>query len=162
MLDRIRLLLLFVVLMLPSAVAAQSGPIEVQQVWSRAAPQGHTGALYLTVTDKGAADRLIGVETPVADRAELHESKMENGVMTMRPVDSLPVAPGKPLTLKPGGLHVMLMGLNRNLNEGDRFPVTLRFANAGTIEATAMVSKAGAPMAHGEPVMSHDHGSMGH
>lgn len=138
-------------LVFPSLALAETGPIEVQQVWSRAAPQGHTGVLYLTVTATGAADRLVGVDSPVADRAELHESRMENDVMTMRRVDPPPVAPGKPLTLMPGGLHIMLIDLHRTLTAGDRFPVTLHFANAGPVTVTALVSNAGAPMNNAAP-----------
>jgi periplasmic copper chaperone A len=65
--------------------------------------------------------------------------------MTMRPVGPLPVGPGKPLVLAPGGYHVMLMGLKQPLKAGDSFPVTLTFAKAGAINATASVGKAGAP-----------------
>ncbi len=125
---------------------AESGPIKIEQVWSRAAPQGRTGVLYLTATDSGAPDRLVGVDTLVADKVELHESLNENGVMKMRPVDSIPVAPGKPLVLKPGGYHVMLMGLRHTLKKGDSFPVTLHFAQAGDVPATAHVAEAGAEM----------------
>ena len=138
------------------------GPIEVQQVWSRAAPQGRVGVLYMTVTDSGAPDRLVGVDTPVADKAELHESVSEGGVMKMRPVASAPVEPGKPLVLKPGGYHVMLRGLRRDLKEGDEFPATLRFAQAGAVNVTARVAKAGAaaPMSPGSAEMGHGHGAM--
>lgn len=142
--------MLALLLIVPGLAAAQGAPIEVQQAWSRAAPQAHTGVLYLTVTAT-KADRLVGVDTAVADRAELHESRMENGVMTMRAIDGAPVTPGKPLTLMPGGLHIMLINLHRALNAGDTFPVTLHFANAGAVALTALVGKAGAPMPHAMP-----------
>lgn len=141
---------------------AQAGSIQVRQVWSRAAPQGRVGVLYLTVTDTGAPDRLVGVETPVADKAELHESVNENGVMTMRPVTALSIVPGNPLTLKPGGYHVMLVGLHQALKEGDSFPVTLRFAGAGAVSVQAQVVKAGASLAQEPAKMDHEHGEMQH
>lgn len=149
-----RALLLFAVL-LPAAALAQSGPITVERAWSRATPQGGTGALFMTVTDSGAADRLLRVSTPIAERAELHGSTNDNGVMKMRPVETLPVSPGKPLVLAPGGYHVMLMGLKQALREGDSFPVTLAFEHAGTVATEATVAKAGAPMPAGHDAMHH-------
>ena len=74
--------------------------------------------------------------------------------MKMRPVASLTIEPGKPVTLAPGGYHIMLMSLKQALNQGDSFPVTLNFAKAGQVTATAMVEKAGATV----PGM--DHGNM--
>ena len=74
--------------------------------------------------------------------------------MKMRPVASLTVEPGKPVTLAPGGYHIMLTGLKQALKQGDSFPVTLSFAKAGQVTATATVEKAGATM----PSM--DHGNM--
>ena len=141
---------------------AQPGAIQVQQVWSRAAPQGRVGVLYMTITDQGAPDRLVGIETPVAEKAELHESVAEGGVMKMRPVAAAPVEPGKPLILKPGGYHVMLMGLRRSLKAGDEFPATIRFAQAGAISVTAHVAKAGAAAPPGAMEMGHDRGAMTH
>ena len=146
----------------PVVALAQPGQIEVEQVWSRAAPQGRVGVLYMTVTDHGAPDRLVGVETPVAEKAELHESFAEGGVMKMRPVAAAPVEPGKPLVLKPGGYHVMLMGLRRTLKEGDEFPATIRFAQAGAVSVTAHVAKAGAAAPPGAAEMGRDHGAMSH
>jgi len=73
------------------------------------------------VTARGAADRLVGVDSPLTDRAERYESRMENGVMTMRQVDPQPVV-GKPPTLIPGGLHILPTDLRQTLTAGDRFP----------------------------------------
>jgi periplasmic copper chaperone A len=123
---------------------AQQSGIQVDHVWSRAAMAGRTGVIYLTITDTGPADTLTGVASPVAAMAGLHETVNDNGVMKMRPVASLPVTPGKPLTLAPGGYHIMLMDLKQPLKEGDSFPVTLSFAKAGQVTATATVEKAGA------------------
>ena len=108
-------------------------------------PEGRVGVLYLTATDDGAPDRLTGVNTPVAEKAELHESLSENGVMKMRPVSSVAISREKPLTLAPGGYHVMLMGLKQPLKEGESFPVTSTFEKAGGVMTTASVGKAGAP-----------------
>ena len=150
----IRVLQLLLISLLPVAALAQSG-LAVEHVWSRAAPQGGVGVLFMTVTDDGPPDRLVGVSTPVAERSELHESMNDNGVMKMRAADKLPVAPGKPLVLAPGGYHVMLMGLKRPLREGERFPVTLTFEKAGAVTTEAIVAKAGARMPAGHEGMAH-------
>jgi len=144
-----RRVLLLLAVLLPAAALAQSGPITVERAWSRASPQGGTGVLFMTVTDNGAVDRLLRVNTPAAERAELHETTNDNGVMKMRPVEMLPVSPDKPLILAPGGRHVMLMGLKQALREGDSFPVTLAFEKAGTIATEVTVAKAGAPIPAG-------------
>jgi periplasmic copper chaperone A len=159
---------LFIALLTLLPAVALAGPMGVQvvDVWSRAMPAGGTGVVYLTVTDQGAPDTLTGAASPVAASAELHETIDDNGVMKMRPVASLPVGPGKPIKLAPGGYHIMLVGLKQALVAGTSFPVTLTFAKAGKITATAMVQAAGATM----PGMDHggassmgnmDGGSMG-
>jgi periplasmic copper chaperone A len=150
-----RSLLFFLLTVLPAVALADPGGIQVDHVWSRAMPAGATGVVYLTVTDHGAPDTLIGIASPVAASAELHETINDNGVMKMRSVASLPVAPGKPIKLAPGGYHVMLVGLKQALVAGRSFPVTLTFAKAGMVTTTAMVQAAGASM----PGM--DHGNTG-
>ncbi len=137
----------------PPAAADQNG-IAVTGAWSRAAMAGRMGVVYLTITDTGAPDRLIGASSPVATAAALHESFDDHGVMKMRPVAALPVQPGKPVALAPGGYHIMLEGLKQSLQPGQTFPVTLTFAKAGPVTATATVQKAGAGMAM-------EQGSMG-
>ena len=136
------------------AAFADEGGIHVDHVWSRAAMTGHEGVVYLTITDTGPPDMLTGVTTPVAAEAALHQGIDDHGVTRMRPVGSLPIESGKPVTLAPGGYHIMLMGLKQTLKQGDNFPVTLRFAKAGQVTATVIVEKAGATM----PGM--DHGNI--
>jgi copper(I)-binding protein len=135
-----------VLVAMPLAAFADEAGIHIDHVWSRAALSGHEGVVYLTITDTGAEDTLTGVTTPVAAEATLHQSIDDHGVMKMRPVGPLPIEPGKPVTLAPGGYHIMLMGLKQTLKLGDRFPVTLTFAKAGQITATATVQNAGATM----------------
>ncbi|MCG5243285.1 copper chaperone PCu(A)C [Azospirillum doebereinerae] len=129
-----------------SGPALADGPVTVTAAWARAgAPTAKAGAAFLTVTNTGAEpDRLVSAQTPVADKAELHTHLMDNGVMKMRAVDSIDVAPGAPVTLKPGGLHVMLMGLKQPLTEGSRFPVTLTFDKAGAVTVEVTVQGAAA------------------
>jgi periplasmic copper chaperone A len=127
-----------------SAVSAQQSDIRIDHAWSRAAMAGRTGVVYLTITDTGLADRLTGVSSPVAEKAELHESFSDNGVMKMRHVAALPVANGQPVSLSPGGHHIMLVHLKQALKEGDLVPLTLTFEKAGAVSTTATVAKAGA------------------
>jgi periplasmic copper chaperone A len=131
------------------AYAEQNG-VQVVHAWSRATIPGQTGVIYLTINDTGAPDRLTSVASPVAASAALHESFSENGVSKMREVAGLAVSPGTPVTLAPGGYHIMLMGLKQPLKQGDAFPVTLTFEKAGQVTATVTVEKlgAGAPAAH--------------
>jgi periplasmic copper chaperone A len=150
---------LALVLLTTSATAQQGdgAGLEVQHPWARAST-GTTGAAYFSVLNRGTArDRLVTVRTPVAEKAELHESKMENGIMTMRPVGPLTIEPGQSAVLKPGANHVMLMGLKHPLKEGDSFPITLSFEKGGDVEVTVAVARAGAM---GSDAM--DHGSMQH
>jgi periplasmic copper chaperone A len=121
-----------------------AGSIEVQHAWARASA-GKTGAAYFSVVNKGATpDRLVAVSTPAADKAQIHEDKMENGMMEMRPVGPMVIAPGQSAQLKPSADHVMLMGLKHPLKEGETFPLTLSFEKAGDIQVVVTVEKAGA------------------
>lgn len=124
---------------------AQSGPMQVTQPWARATPgHGSTAAAYLTLTDHGAPDMLVGLATPVAAMAMLHETKLENGVARMTMLDRIELAPHTPLTFRPGALHVMLTGLRQPLKQGDSFPLTLTFAHAAPVTVTVPVLAPGA------------------
>lgn len=140
-------ILAMLLLLLPVAASAQPASIKVEQVWSRAAVAGHEGVAYMTITNAGPTDALTAVSTPIAATADLHQTIDDNGVMKMRPVQSLPIDTGKTVTLAPRGYHIMLTNLKQTLKEGDSFPITLTFQKAGTITATAKVEKAGATAA---------------
>lgn len=94
-----------------------------------------SAAGYFSVVNKGTeADRLIGVESDVAKKVELHESKTDAaGVTSMAPVAGVDIAPGESVTLAPGGLHVMFMGLNGALVEGEKVAGKLVFEKAGEV-----------------------------
>jgi copper(I)-binding protein len=121
-------------------------PIAVEAPFARAsAGQARNGAAYLSIKNTGAhADRLIGAKAAVSKRAELHTHLHENGVMKMRPVDAIEVPANGMAMLKPGGDHVMLMGLTAPLVEGQTFPLTLVFEKAGEIEVMVSVGGVGA------------------
>jgi periplasmic copper chaperone A len=129
--------------------------ITVEQPWARATPAGaKTGAVYMTLDNKsGTADRLTGASSDVADKLQIHEMKVENGVMKMREIaGGLPIPSGGSVVLKPGSYHVMLIGLKKPLTAGEKFPLTLTFEKAGNISVTVPVQAMGAMK---------DKGSMG-
>ena len=101
-----------------AAALAQSGDIEIKNAWARATPGGaQTAAAYVTI-EAPSGDRLTGVSTPAAQKADIHSMTMDNGVMKMRQLDGLDLPAGKEVTLKPGGYHIMLTGLAKPLEAG--------------------------------------------
>jgi len=134
---------------------AQTASIIVEQPWARAtAPSQKVGGIFLTLVDKGAADRLVAVTSPIAETVELHQTVNDNGIMKMLPIAALDLPQGQSVELKPGGYHLMVMGLTQQLVAGTSFPVTLIFEKAPPVTVAVHV---GAPGAAG-PEM--DHGMM--
>jgi len=141
--------LAFAALLMVSAVPAfaQSSSIQVENPWAPATPSGaKIGAVYMTIDNKlSIADRLTGLSSEVAKKLQIHETKMENGIMKMREISGgLPVPAGGSVVLKPGGYHVMLIDLNKPLKAGETFPVTLVFEKAGKVSITVSVQSMGA------------------
>ena len=131
-------------LAIASAALAQTNELEVTNAWARATPgKAENGAAYLTIQSP-TPDRLVAVSSPAAKKAELHTMSMEGMVMKMRPLAGLDIPAGQPVTLKPGGQHIMLEGLNAPLREGQSFPLTLTFEKAGSRTVTVAVEKPGA------------------
>jgi hypothetical protein len=107
------------------AVFSAHAEVTVTNAWVRptVAQQKVTGA-FMTITSTVDA-HVVGITSPVADRAEIHEMKMDNDIMTMRAVPSLPLGAGKTVNLAPGGYHIMLFGLHQQVKAGDSVPLTL-------------------------------------
>ena len=126
---------------------AETAPaqIAVTQAWARATPPGaDVGAVYLGIENTGGvADRLVGVTSPAAESAMLHQTVDESGVSTMRAADGS-IEPGTALDMKPGGSHIMLMGLKEPLKAGDTVEMTLTFEKSGEVKASAKVQPLGA------------------
>src|SRR5476649_69158 len=121
------------------AEEVKAGDLVITQAWSRATPGGaKIGGGYLTIENKGSApDRLIGGSADIAGNIQVHEMAMNNGVMTMRPLDhGLSIEPGKTVKLAPGGYHLMMFDLKSPLKQGDQVPVTLEFEKAGKVKLT--------------------------
>lgn len=107
------------------AVFSAHAEVIVTNAWVRptVAQQKVTGA-FMAITSTVDA-HVVGITSPVADRAEIHEMKMDNDIMTMRAVPSLPLGAGKTVNLAPGGYHIMLFGLHQQVKAGDSVPLTL-------------------------------------
>jgi len=117
------------------------GSLKIDHPWARATLPGQSaGGAFASVHNSGdRAERLLGATSPAASRVELHEMRMDGDVMRMREVSALELPPGKTVTLAPGGLHLMLIGLKEPLKIGARVPLKLRFEKAGEIDVTLHV-----------------------
>jgi hypothetical protein len=142
------------------------GGLKISAAWARATPGGASvGGAYMTVTNTGTEpDRLIGGSSDVSKMFQIHQMKMENGIMKMRPVEGgLEIKPGQTVKLDPSGYHVMLMGLKQPLKKGEHFKATLEFAKAGKVAVDFVVEGIGAMSiggTHPMPGMSHDQMQM--
>ena len=124
----------------------QIGPIAIDHPWTRATPKNAPVAGgYLKITNTGATpDRLVGGATEVAKRFELHEMKMDDGVMKMRELkDGLEIPAGTTVELKPGSYHIMMMSLSRPLTKGDKVKGSLTFEKAGKVDVEFAVEGIG-------------------
>lgn len=148
-----------------AAGVASAQTVEVRDAWVRAAVPGQSGTgAFMSLTAKDGA-KLVGVSSPVAGVAEVHEMKMDNDVMRMRAVPALDLPAGKTVALKPGGYHVMLMELKQALPQGSTVPLTLTLRDAKGRESKVEMklpvaaSAPGAAMpASGKPAaMDHKH-----
>ena len=98
------------------------------------------GAVYVTLSNSGSQpDALVSASTDVAQTTELHETTRDGGVMKMRPVKTIPVPAGGKTELKPGGYHIMLMGLKHDLKPGEKVALTLKFEHGGETRVEAPV-----------------------
>lgn len=142
-------------LLLPSPASAhtkkyQIGPIVIEQPWIRATPGGVAVAGgYLKVTNTGSApDRLTGGTLPLAASVEVHEMATTDGIMKMRRLENgLEIKGGRSVELKPGGHHIMFVGLTGAIEAGKDIKGTLVFEKAGTVEVTYRVAPIGSQSA---------------
>ncbi|GAA0619355.1 copper chaperone PCu(A)C [Brevundimonas kwangchunensis] len=124
----------------PSGGSERVSVATASEAFCRPTPNGRqmTGC-YLTLRTTGP-DRLVSVSSPIAGRVEIHESKIESGMMMMTELKAgLPLPADQPVELKPGGNHIMLLGVSEPLTAGQTVPLTLRFEVANPIEVVAEV-----------------------
>lgn len=124
----------------------KAGAIEIDHPYARSTAAGQlNGGGYMKLVNGGsAADRLVSVSAGVARSVELHEMTMDGNVMRMRQVDGIALQPGQAVELKPGGYHVMFVGLKAPLKAGDTFPMTLKFEKAGEVRVDVKIEAPGA------------------
>ncbi len=133
-----------------------AGNLKISSPWARATPKGASvGGGYMTITNTGTAvDHLVGGSTDIARGFEVHEMKMEGGVMKMRPVaGGIEIKPGQSVTLDPSGYHVMFVGLKDQLKQGDHFKATLQFDKAGKVDVDFAIEGIGAKTGGGNHAM---------
>jgi copper(I)-binding protein len=144
-----------------SAHEYKAGSIEIKHPWARATPKGATVAGgYMKLINTGTTpDRLIGGTNANAEKFEMHQMTMDNGVMKMRPLpNGIEIKPGETVELKPGSYHLMFVGVKQPFEKGKRVKGTLKFEKAGTVDVEYAVEAIG-----GTPKMNHDHmGGMEH
>jgi copper(I)-binding protein len=130
--------------------------LQVAMAWSRPTMrEGQPGAVFMTLLAGMEDDRLTGVTSPRAARAEIHDHVHEDMVMRMVKLEGLNISGSSQVAFEPGGLHVMLFDLADPLAAGDIFPLILIFEKAGEITTQVQVSDGMAA-----PGMTHGHGSM--
>lgn len=123
------------------------GDLVIEGGWTREPPPGASVAGgYMTITNTGdASDTLVGGSAPFAERFEVHEMAVEDGMMRMAPVPGgLLIPAGESVMLQPGGYHVMFMGITDAPAAGETASVTLRFEKAGEVTLTLPVATMGA------------------
>jgi periplasmic copper chaperone A len=147
----------------------KAGAIEIDDLWMRAtAPGQSVGGGYLEIENKGKeADRLLSVKSPIADSVEVHETRTENGVSSMRGTGPVTVPAGGEVKFAPGGYHLMFMKLKQPLKQDEEVAATLVFEHAGAVDVKFKVKpigyKAGGAMNHDMGNMpGMDHSKMSH
>jgi copper(I)-binding protein len=144
-LNRLAACVLAFVSTLPVLAAAQTSPLVVSNAWLRKVPGADTAAAYLVLRNTSTEPIIvIGVRSPAASNAMIHETSTVSGQSQMRMHEKLVIAPGQTLALQPGGLHVMLSGFSKNPLPGQSVPLILLLANGGTVQVTAVARSLGA------------------
>ena len=145
----LKLLLAGVTLIVASTAAhAHSfklGNIDIGHPYARVTVAGQPiGGGFLKLNNRGGDDKLLSATAAVSASVEMHTMNMDGDVMRMRQVDAIPLPAGKTVELKPGGYHLMFVGLKAPLKAGEKFPLKLKFEKAGEIEVIVNVEASGA------------------
>ena len=135
--------LIFVLVLVLAACQSSkitTGVLDVQNAWARPAASGDNGAIYFII-ENGTADddALLSGQSDVAAAVEMHQSQMEGDHMSMHQQDQIALPAGEAVEFSPGGFHIMLVGLRRDLKAGETFDITLVFDRAGEKNITVTV-----------------------
>lgn len=125
-----------------SAPAPATGTLTVEGAWARPSTGAdRAGAAYLVIRNASAVDdALVGASSPAATTVEIHETTADDsGMMAMHPVERIPIPAGGSVELKPGGFHIMLIGLTTPLEVGSKIDLTLKFASSAPVTVQAEV-----------------------
>ena len=121
--------------LLSKEVLEKTGNLKITSYYLRGTMQERPAAAYMTIRNTGAtADKLIGASSTMVGKIEIHEMRMDNGVAKMRQLQRIVIAPNSSVKLKPGGLHLMLIGLKKPIVAGAKFGVTLKFEKAADVK----------------------------
>ncbi|HZP74873.1 MAG TPA: copper chaperone PCu(A)C [Pseudolabrys sp.] len=154
------IVMLFTLLIAPArADDIKVGNLQITGTWARATPKGApVGGAYMKITNNGTTpDKLVGGTSDFAGKVEAHEMSMDGGVMRMRPTGGIEIKPGQTVELKPGGLHLMFVGLKKPFVQGDHVKATLNFEKAGSVDVDFAVQGVGAASGGGKMQDMHMH-----
>jgi periplasmic copper chaperone A len=128
----------------------KAGAITIGHPYARATAAGQpTGGGFMKLVNAGGKDKLLSISAEVSKAVELHEMKMEGDVMKMRQVEGIELPAGQTVELKPGGFHIMFIGLKAPLKAGESFLMKLKFEKAGEVTVRVSVDAAGEMAMHG-------------
>ena len=129
-------------------VQATAGSLSIGNATARFLLEGRPGAVFLSIDNKGSADKLIAASSTLSQRVELHTHTMDNGVMRMRPVEVIEIPADSVTELKSGGYHIMMFDVKSMPEKGSTVPLTLTFENAGEVQIGAIAGETGATHNH--------------
>lgn len=140
------------------ATPAAAADISVSDAWVRLpAVTGRPAAGYLAIMGGAKPRTVVGITSPSAKKAEMHESRMAGGMMRMSPLSSIPVGKGAMVMLKPGGKHVMLFGLDPKIKPGATVRLDLKLDDGSTASVNAKAVGPADPAPSGDHQMEHNH-----
>lgn len=113
--------------------------LSIDDAWTRPGQTGQMTGAFMEIKNKGAGDKLVSASSDAAKATELHMTQMKDGTMAMRQTPSMEIPADGELKLKPGGYHIMLIGLNRPLVAGETLPIKMKFEKAGEVTVNAKV-----------------------
>lgn len=129
-------------------VQATAGPLSIGNATARFLIEGRPGAVFLSIDNKGSADKLVAASSTLSQRVELHTHSIDNGVVKMRPIEAIEVPANSMTELKSGGHHIMMFEVKNMPEKGSSVPLTLTFENAGEVQIEAIAGDIGDKHGH--------------